>query len=83
MGISKQELEQLVLMYSVNQTLWRVPIRHFTPWDCNWPYGPPPDGCSPFQCRGGRDGDRGDDDEPLDEPEPDDEPEDPCAESVG
>ena len=18
---------------------WRVPITHFTPWDCNWPYG--------------------------------------------
>ena len=22
--------------------LWRIPIMHFTPWDHNWPYGPPP-----------------------------------------
>ncbi len=22
-------------------TFWRVEINHFTPWDCNWPYGPP------------------------------------------
>lgn len=21
--------------------MWRVPIPHFSPWDCNWPYGPP------------------------------------------
>ena len=29
--------------------LWRVPITHFTPWDCNWPYGPPPDATPPNQ----------------------------------
>jgi RHS repeat-associated protein len=23
-------------------TFWRVAVTHFTPWDCNWPYGPPP-----------------------------------------
>ncbi|ABW66962.1 RHS repeat-associated core domain-containing protein [Desulfosudis oleivorans] len=24
-------------------TYWRFLTRHFTPWDCNWPYGPPAD----------------------------------------
>ncbi|MCK4579056.1 MAG: FG-GAP repeat protein, partial [Candidatus Marinimicrobia bacterium] len=28
--------------YQHGATYWRVPITHFTPWDCNWPYGPPP-----------------------------------------
>ncbi|KAF0144564.1 MAG: YD repeat-containing protein [Nitrospirae bacterium] len=27
--------------YKPNSTYWRVKINHFTPWDCNWPYGPP------------------------------------------
>ena len=22
-------------------------MRHFTPWDCNWPYGPPEDAIAP------------------------------------
>jgi len=26
--------------FKVNDTLWRVKIAHFSPWDCNWPYGP-------------------------------------------
>ena len=29
-------------LYAAGQTLWRVPMTHFSPWDCNWPYGPPP-----------------------------------------
>jgi RHS repeat-associated protein len=28
--------------YIISSTFWRVPVTHFTPWDCNWPYGPPP-----------------------------------------
>ena len=27
--------------YLPGATFWRVTISHFTPWDCNWPYGPP------------------------------------------
>jgi len=27
--------------YPPGMTLWRVEIDHFTPFDCNWPYGPP------------------------------------------
>lgn len=33
--------------YAPNTTFWRVSITHFTPWDWNWPYGPPPDAISP------------------------------------
>ncbi|MFA4828189.1 MAG: RHS repeat-associated core domain-containing protein [Thermodesulfovibrionales bacterium] len=28
-------------IYKPNSTYWCVSINHFTPWDCNWPYGPP------------------------------------------
>ncbi len=28
-------------------TFWRAEVKHFTPWDCNWPYGPPPDAAPP------------------------------------
>ena len=41
------ERRQLAALYQPGQTLWRVPITHFTPWDCNWPYGPPPDARNP------------------------------------
>lgn len=27
--------------YIANKTYWRAEITHFTPWDYNWPYGPP------------------------------------------
>jgi len=27
--------------YAPDATFWRVAITHFSPWDCNWPYGPP------------------------------------------
>ena len=33
--------------YKPNSTYWRVNISHFTPWDCNWPYGPPEDAIEP------------------------------------
>jgi RHS repeat-associated protein len=29
--------------YQPDSTFWRVAVTHFTPWDCNWPYGPPAD----------------------------------------
>ena len=41
--VSNGELSLVATRYAVGQTLWRVPIPHFTPWDCNWPYGPPED----------------------------------------
>jgi RHS repeat-associated protein len=33
--------------YPVGSTFWRFAVTHFTPWDCNWPYGPPPDAVPP------------------------------------
>ena len=41
LGITDSERQKLAALYQGGQELWRVPITHFTPWDCNWPYGPP------------------------------------------
>lgn len=49
LGIIDAERAQLAALYSAGQSLWRVPVSHFTPWDLNWPYGPPPDGTDPKQ----------------------------------
>lgn len=46
-GITDSERQTLATLYQSGQSLWRVPISHFTPWDCNWPFGPPPDATSP------------------------------------
>ncbi len=58
-GITDAERESLAGLYAPGTTLWRVPIRHFTPWDCNWPYGPPADAIAP------------DVDDPTSDPSPD------------
>ncbi|MEO8134314.1 MAG: hypothetical protein ABI831_10085, partial [Betaproteobacteria bacterium] len=47
LGITDSERERLALLYSPGQQLWRAAIPHFSPWDCNWPYGPPPDSDPP------------------------------------
>lgn len=46
-GITVEERAELAALYEPGQTLWRAPITHFTPWDCNWPYGPPFDAIFP------------------------------------
>jgi RHS repeat-associated protein len=33
--------------YQPDSTYWRVVVSHFTPWDTNWPYGPPANAISP------------------------------------
>ncbi|EFK06099.1 RHS repeat-associated core domain protein [delta proteobacterium NaphS2] len=33
--------------YVPGATFWRVAVSHFSPWDCNWPYGPPQDATPP------------------------------------
>ncbi|MGH8607673.1 MAG: Ig-like domain-containing protein [Gammaproteobacteria bacterium] len=43
LGISAPERAQLAALYPAGKSLWRVAVTHFTPWDCNWPYGPPED----------------------------------------
>ncbi|MCH9696466.1 MAG: PKD domain-containing protein, partial [Gammaproteobacteria bacterium] len=40
LGITNDELVKLASLYEPGQSLWRVPITHFTPWDCNWPRTP-------------------------------------------
>jgi RHS repeat-associated protein len=49
LGITTAERQNLATLYLAGQSLWRVPIEHFTPWDCNWPYGPPPFASGPDQ----------------------------------
>jgi hypothetical protein len=44
--ITEAERRQLGEIYSPGTTLWRVPVPHFTPVDCNWPIIPP-DGAGP------------------------------------
>ncbi len=34
-GISNDELVQVASLYAVGQTLWRVPVAHFSDWDFN------------------------------------------------
>ncbi len=43
LGITTAERARLAEMYLPGQSLWRVPVEHFTPWDFNWPHGPPDD----------------------------------------
>ncbi|MEP7339705.1 MAG: RHS repeat-associated core domain-containing protein [Acidobacteriota bacterium] len=47
LDINTAERQQLATLYAVNQVLWRVPLIHFSPWDSNWPFGPPSDATSP------------------------------------
>jgi len=47
LGITDAERQQLATLYQPSQSLWRVAITHFTPWDYNWPYGPPGDAEAP------------------------------------
>ena len=49
LGVSDGERQHLAALYLPGQTLWRVPIPHFTPGDCNWPIGPPADATPPQQ----------------------------------
>jgi RHS repeat-associated protein len=48
LGITADELQSLAALYAVGQSLWRVPVRHFSIWDLNlWEQPPdflPPSG---------------------------------------
>lgn len=39
--VTAGERARLAELYGPGTSLWRVLIDHFTPWDCNWPYGLP------------------------------------------
>jgi RHS repeat-associated protein len=47
LGVTDAELQQLATLYTTGTSLWRVPMTHFTPWDHNWPFGPPLDAAAP------------------------------------
>jgi RHS repeat-associated protein len=41
LGIDAAEAAHLGQLYAAGATLWRTQVGHFTPWDMNWPFGPP------------------------------------------
>jgi RHS repeat-associated protein len=47
LGFTPGELRQLGALYQAGQSLWRVPISHFTPFDMNWPLVPEPPDAGP------------------------------------
>jgi len=47
LGITDEERTQLASLYAIGKSLWRSPITHFTPWDCNWPWKLPDGASSP------------------------------------
>ena len=47
LNITAEERAQLATSYPAGTSLWRVPIPHFSPWDFNWPFSPPPDAGPP------------------------------------
>ncbi|MBN1570137.1 MAG: hypothetical protein JXA73_20005 [Acidobacteria bacterium] len=49
LGITDVERSQMAALYAENQSLWRVQIKHFTPFDLNWSSVLPADAVSPEQ----------------------------------
>jgi len=47
LGFTDAEREKLGAAYSAGQSLWRVPMTHFSPADHNYPWGPPFDAFPP------------------------------------
>src|SRR5690606_1329392 len=45
--IDDGERARLADLSDAGDSIWRAPITHFTPWDLNWPYGPPLDAVPP------------------------------------
>ena len=39
LGVSADELSHLAALYQAGQTLWRVPVPHFSAWDFNYAFG--------------------------------------------
>jgi RHS repeat-associated protein len=49
LGVTDAERQRLAALYQPGQSLWRVPITHFSSWDSNWGWGPPPDAVPPTE----------------------------------
>jgi len=75
LGISDAERQQLATLYTAGQSLWRVPVPHFSALDINWPYKPECDplaaSCEPNQPR------------PLAGDDPLDDPNEQCGSVIG
>ncbi|WP_375773297.1 hypothetical protein NR798_21260 [Archangium gephyra] len=56
LGITEAERQRLVTLFAPGKSFWRTPVSHFTPWDYNWPYGPPPGAGPPNGGPPGKDG---------------------------
>jgi RHS repeat-associated protein len=66
LGFTDVERQHLAALYpQTPKQLWRVPMTHFTPYDCNWPYGPPNGAGPPGQPRGRRRGGGEDEEDPC------------------
>ncbi len=53
LGITDDERATLAGLYNPGDELWRMPISHFSPWDFNFPYGPPAGAQKPNLDNGG------------------------------
>jgi RHS repeat-associated protein len=49
LGITGSERTQLAALYQPGTSLWRVPMIHFSKWDSNMSFAPPPGSTSPNQ----------------------------------
>lgn len=47
LAITDDERQRLAQLYPSGSELWRLAVDHFTPYDCNWPFGPPDDATPP------------------------------------
>jgi len=47
LGITTTELQTLAQLYPPGVSVWRTSLPHFSIWDANWGYGPPPDAVCP------------------------------------
>ncbi|WP_306524495.1 RHS repeat-associated core domain-containing protein [Dokdonella sp.] len=75
LGIDEAERAKLLALYPIGQVLWRSAATHFTPWDCNFPFGPPPD-AEPPQPPADPPGEPDPPEDPTNPPNPNDPPDD-------
>ncbi|MEM7051801.1 MAG: hypothetical protein AAF604_19200, partial [Acidobacteriota bacterium] len=67
LGVTEAERIELASRYAIGTSLWRVPIPHLTPYDCNWPFQPPGD----VELPPADDNEEGDDSDDSDPSDPD------------
>ena len=53
LGITDAERATLADLYNPGDELWRMPVSHFSPWDFNFPFGPPAGAQKPNLDNGG------------------------------